>query len=123
VHALALLLREIAYLRLRELDVLDVALAHLRDGAFDFGGRKAEILWRPFIEFFRQLADRGVLALVDLRQDAFHRLAHLGVGGLDRARVHSALEPTSHDDPPSLSYPSPERGGWLRAIASNRVGL
>ena len=32
---LLLLLREIAHLRLRELDVVEIALAHLPDGALD----------------------------------------------------------------------------------------
>ena len=41
VHGVALLLREVAHLRLREFDVLEVALGHLRDGFFDFGAATA----------------------------------------------------------------------------------
>ena len=96
VHGLALLLREVADLGLRELDVLEIALGNLRNRALDLGRRQLEIFRRPFVEFLRQFADRYILALVDLRQDAFDGLAHLGVRGLDRARVHSALEPTRH---------------------------
>ncbi len=100
VHGLALLLREVADLGLRELDVLEIALGNLRNRALDLGRRQLEILRRPFVEFLRQFADRRILAFVDLRQDAFDGLAHLGVGGLDRARVHSALEPTGHEMSP-----------------------
>ena len=85
VHGLALLLREVAHLGLREFDVLEVALAHLCDGFLDFLRRQLEILRRPVVEFLRQLADRRILARIDLRQDALDRFAHLGVGGLDGA--------------------------------------
>ena len=95
-HGFALLLCEIPDLRLRELDVLDIPLWHLRDGALDLGGREVEILRRPLVEFLRQLADRVVLALLDLGEDGFHGLAHFRVGGLDRACVHSALQIASH---------------------------
>ena len=95
-HGVALLLREIPDLRLREFDVLDIPLRHLRDGALDLGGREVEILRRPLVEFLRQFADRGVLPFLDLGEDGFHGLAYLGVGGLDRARVHSAFQIASH---------------------------
>ncbi len=95
-HGVALLLCEIPDLRLRELDVLDIPLWHLRDGALDLGRREVEIFWRPLVEFLRQLADRIVLPLLDLGEDGFHGLAHFRVGGLDRARVHSALQIASH---------------------------
>src|SRR5512143_2591219 len=100
-HGIALFLREIADLRLRELDILEIALGHLRDGALDLGRREAEILRGPLVELLRQFADRGVLPIVDLRENGFHGFAHLGVGGLDRARVHSAFEPTCHNVPPA----------------------
>ncbi len=97
-HAIALLLREVADLRLREFDVIEVALGHLRDRLLDFLRAEAEILGRPLVEFFRQFADGGVLARVDLRQDALHRLAHFGVGFFDRGGIHSALEMAGHDE-------------------------
>ena len=102
VHGVLLLLREVAHLRLREPDVVEVALGDLRDRALDLLRRQPERGRRPVVEFLRQLADRHVLALLDLRQDAFDRLAHLGVGGLDRARVHSALEIAGHEVSPDL---------------------
>ena len=40
-HRLLLLLREVAHLRLRELDVVEIALAHLADGALDFRPARA----------------------------------------------------------------------------------
>ena len=93
---LLLLLREIAHLRLRELDVVEVAFAELRYRALDLGGRQLERGRRPVVEFLRQLAHRRIAPRLDLGEDVFHRLAHLGIGGFDRARVHSALEIAGH---------------------------
>ena len=96
VHRFALLLGEIAHLRLRKLDVIEVAFGHLRYGALDLLRRKVKILWRPFVEFLRQLANCRVLPFIDLREDAFDGFAHFGIGCLDCARIHSAFEPTGH---------------------------
>ena len=96
VHGLALFLREVAHLGLRELDVLEVALGHLRDGVLDFPPAQPERSRRPVVERLRQITDCGVLALIDLRQDVLDRLAYLGVGGLDSARVHSTFQPAGH---------------------------
>ena len=71
-------------------------LATCEMALLDLRRRQPEVLRRPIVEFLGQLADRGVLSFLDLRKDTFHRLAHLGVGGLDRARVHPALEPACH---------------------------
>jgi hypothetical protein len=87
---------------LRKLDVVKVALWDLCDGTLDFLRRQAEILWRPLVEFLRHLADRRILALVHLRQNVLDGFAYFGVGGLDRARVHSTLEPTGHVLLPTL---------------------
>jgi hypothetical protein len=97
VHALALLLREVAHLRLREFYVLEIALGDLRNRPTDFGRGQPKVLWPPIAEFFRQLADRGVLVILDLCQDAFDRFTHVGFSDFDFASVHSALEPMSHD--------------------------
>src|SRR5262249_16097633 len=94
VHRFALLLGEVAHLRLRKLDVVEITLGDLRYGALDFLRRQAKILRRPFVEFLRQLANGRLLALIDLREDAFDGFAHFGIGSLDRAGVHSAFEPT-----------------------------
>ena len=96
VHRFALLLGEVAHLRLRKLDVVEVAFRDLRYGALDLLWCEAKILRRPFVEFFRQLANCRVLPFIHLREDAFDGFAHFGVGGLDCARIHSALEPTGH---------------------------
>src|SRR5262245_12926826 len=96
VHRFALLLGEVAYLRLRKLDVLEVAFRDLCYGALDFLWREVKILRRPFVEFLRQFANGRVLPLIDLREDAFDGLAHFGIGSLDRARIHSAFEPAGH---------------------------
>jgi hypothetical protein len=95
-QSLALLLREVAHLRLRELDVVEVALGHLPDGALDLLCPQLERGRRPLVELLRQLAHGSVAARLDLGQDLLDRLPHGGVGGLDGARVHAALEITSH---------------------------
>ena len=93
---------EVAHLGLREADVVEVALRHLRDRALDLGRRQPEVGRRPLVEFLRQLADRQVAARLDIGQDALDRRADLGIGGLDRARIHSALEPAGHEDTPDV---------------------
>ena len=44
-------------------------------------------------------------------EDALDRLAHLGVGGLDRARVHSAFEEAGHDVVSCSQSRRPREGG------------
>ena len=88
--------REIAHLRLGEFDVVEIALLHLADGALHLGRRQLERSRRPIVEFLRQVAHRCVLARVDVGEDLLDRFAHLGVGRLDRACVHSALEMAGH---------------------------
>ena len=97
LHGVLLLLREVTDLGLGEPDVVEVSLGDLRNGLLDLGRRQAEILRLPIVELLRQLADGGVLLLVDLREDAFDGAAHGGVRGLDRAGVHPALEKASHE--------------------------
>ena len=87
---------EIAHLRLGEFDVVEIALLDLADGALDLGRRQLEGSRRPVVEFLRQIAHGGVLARIDIGKDLLDRLAHFGVGFLDRARVHSALEVAGH---------------------------
>jgi hypothetical protein len=95
-----LLLCEIAHLRLREPNVVEIALGHLPDRALDLRRRKFERGRRPIIEFLRQLAHRGILVRVNVGEDLFDHLTHLGVGRLDRACVYSALEVAGHHVPP-----------------------
>jgi hypothetical protein len=103
---LLLLLREIAHLRLREPDIVEIALAHLRDRALDLCRCELERGRRPIVKFLRQLTHRGVLARLDVGEDLFDRLAHLCIGRLDGACVHSALEVAGHHVPPSLPEPT-----------------
>ena len=93
---LFLLLREVAHLGLRKFDVVEIALTQLADGALDFSRRELEGRRRPVVEFVRQVAHGRVLARLDIGEDLLDRLAHLGVGSLDRACVHSALEVPGH---------------------------
>src|SRR5262249_45360660 len=95
-QGLLLLLREIAYLRLRELDVVEVALAQPRYRALRLRRGEPERGRGPSVEPLRELAHRRIAPRLDLGEDGFHRRPHLGVGGFDRARVHSALEIAGH---------------------------
>ena len=51
---------------------------------------------RPLVELLRQRAHGGIALGLDLGQDRLDRLPHLGVGRLDGAGIHAALEMTSH---------------------------
>ena len=52
-HGLFLLLREVAHLRLREFDVVEVSLADPRYRAFDLASIELERGWRPAVEALR----------------------------------------------------------------------
>ena len=120
LHRLALLLREAAHLRLRELDVVEVALGDVSDRLLDLLRRELERGRRPLVELLRQRAHRVVAALLDLRQDLLDRLAHLRVGGLDGARVHSAFEKAGHV---TLLFPMSSRASEARAGSSPQTAL
>ena len=115
LDALALLLREIAHLGLRESDVLDVALGDLGDGALDVMRAQFEIGGRPVVEFFRQVLHRFVLARVDIGENALDRLAHLRIRRLDHARVYATFEIASHRSLLSLSRYRAQRSTKLCA--------
>ena len=95
-HRLLLLLREVAHLRLRELDVVEVALGDLADRTLDLGRRQAEILGDQLSNFCDRSRTAASLRASMSARIRFDRLAHLGIGGLDRARIHSALESAGH---------------------------
>ena len=52
LHRVLLLLREVAHLRLRELDVVEVALGHLRDRLLDLGGVRRKSFGSQLSNFF-----------------------------------------------------------------------
>jgi len=79
-----------------ELDVVEIALGDLRDGALDLARAEPKALGRPVVEFLRQVAHGSFAARLDIGEDFFDRLAHLCVRRLDGARVHSALEAAGH---------------------------
>src|SRR5262249_7086745 len=76
--------------------VAQVSLARPVYRALDLGRGELERGRRPVVELLRELAHRRIAPCLDLGEDCFHRLAHLGIGGFDRARVHSALEIAGH---------------------------
>jgi hypothetical protein len=72
-----LVLRELADLRLRELDVGDGLRRDGGEDAVDIGAR--ELLRLPVVELLRLLADRGVAALPHVFEDVLDRFPHLAV--------------------------------------------
>ena len=74
----ALDLREIADLLLREFDVFDDLLGKLAHAVLDFALAQAEVFRRPVVEFPRQVAHGCVAALLDVGEDVLDGLAYLG---------------------------------------------
>lgn len=93
---LALLLREVADLGLREGNILDIPLAELRQAVLDLALREPVVLPVPFVERDRQFAHCSVAAGGDIRQDRLDGRSYLGVGRGDLGRVPSTLEPILH---------------------------
>jgi len=60
----------------------------------------------------------GSAARLDLAEDALDRLAHFRVGGLDRARVHSAFQKAGHGD---LLGPGAARQCGARLLKTQRM--
>ena len=73
LHRLRADLREVAHLRLGELDVVEIAPGQLRQAVPDFGVGQPEILAVPLVEFDRQVAHRSIAARLDIGENAFHR--------------------------------------------------
>ena len=103
-HRRALVLGEVAHLRLRELDVVDVARRELGQAAADLGVGEAVVVAVPAVELDRQLAHGLVAAGLDVGEHRLDRGADLGVVLGDCARVAPALEPACHS---SSSPPAP----------------
>jgi hypothetical protein len=89
-----LVLRELADLRLREPDVGDGLRRNLGEDGVDL--TLAELLRRPFVEFFRVLADGGVAALPHVVEDVLDSLAHLAVELVGHFLGNASLEMSSH---------------------------
>src|ERR1700677_2413119 len=121
LDALALLPSEIAHLRLREADVLDVSGRNFRHRRFNLTRRQAKGCGGPFVEFLRQLAKRRVAARLDLRKYAFDRGAHFGVAGGYFFGVAAALQVSGHCLGPWVREGRPER--LKRARDDRRYGF
>jgi hypothetical protein len=78
-HGVPLRLGKVPHLRLREPDVLHLALRDLAHEGFDVGGRQAERRRRVFVEALREIAHGGVAAAFDLLQRRLDGSADLGV--------------------------------------------
>jgi hypothetical protein len=96
LHAVLLDLREVAHLRLRELDVLQVLAGELVDAVLHLLRREAVILAVPAVELDRQLAHRRIAAALDVGKRRFDRVAHLAVEVRTCLRRHAALQPVRH---------------------------
>ena len=78
----ALMLGEIAYLRLCELDVVEGRLRHFRHNAIEFRLRQLEARRRPFVELLRQFPHRVVPALLDVSEYGFDGLPYFQIDGI-----------------------------------------
>ncbi len=77
-------------------DILDVARPELRQAAFDLLFREAVALPIQPSNFTEQLADGGIAARLDIREDAFDDLADLRLILGTRGRVPAALQECRH---------------------------
>ena len=87
-----LVLGEVAHLRLREVDVVEVLLRQAGDAGLDLGVGQPEVLAVPVVELHRQLAHRRVAARLDVGENAFDRRPDLRVVLRPQRRVPAALE-------------------------------
>ncbi len=96
-QGIALDLREIADLFLRELDVRDNLPGQLAHAVLDLALAQSEILGRPVVEFLRQLAHRCVAAFLDVGEDVLDGLANLGNVRSVLFGGNAGLQKNSHD--------------------------
>jgi hypothetical protein len=92
----ALVLREVADLRLRELDVFEGRRFHPGQDRVEVGLR--QLLRRPPVELLGVLAHRGVAALLHVGEDAFDGLAHLLVDLVGELAGDAAFEVGGHEN-------------------------
>ena len=97
LHRVALDLREVAHLLLRERDVLDLAWRQALAGLLDVGDGQAEVGWVPLVELAAELAHRVVAAQFDCLDDVLDGRAHLGVIVGAHLNVFAAFEVIDHD--------------------------
>ena len=100
--AFALDAGEIAHLGLGKLDIGKILAAQGSDAGVDFILCEAIAFAIPAIEFDRKFAHGGVAAFFDIRQNGFHRLAHLPVGRGSFRRSGGFLEIVRHVTLPVL---------------------
>ena len=77
----ALDLREVTHLGLRELDILDVLRVDRREADLDLGVAQAKIVALPAVEFQRHLAHRRVASLIDIVERRLDDRPYLDIGG------------------------------------------
>ena len=78
-HRIPLRLREIAHLRLRELDVLHVARRDTRHQRLDLAFGQPEGGRGILVELFGKFAHRRIAARLDIRKDRLDRSTDLGI--------------------------------------------
>jgi len=90
----ALVLGEVADLRLGELDVAEGLGGNAGEDRLDFA--LAQLLRRPLVEFLGVFAHRGVAALLHVGEDAFDGLTDLAVHLVGDGSGDAALEVGGH---------------------------
>jgi hypothetical protein len=117
LHRVALDLREIADLLLRESDVFDFAGGQLLARRLDLAARQAEIAGIPVVEFAAVFANGLVAVFFDVADDAFDRGSHLGVVvGFDLGRA-AAFQVSDHDEGALLrQWMMERRSSTVRAL-------
>ena len=96
LHRIALDLREVAHLRLCELDVFQILSGQLVDAALNLVGREPVRVAVPAVELDAELAHRRIAARRDVGQDALDRIADLAIAVGLRLGSRATLEPLSH---------------------------
>ncbi len=89
--------REVADLRLGELDVLDILFGDLIIAGVDLFPAEAEFLRRPAVELLGIIPERRIAARLDVVENALHGLAHLRLRRVFFRLRNAFLEPARHD--------------------------
>jgi hypothetical protein len=101
-HGIALMLREIANLLLRELDVLYITPRQLGEAGLDLGIGQPVVRTIPFVERDRQFTHRDIAAFFDIRENDFDGRANLRLVLGALRRVAASFQMLNHPYHPEI---------------------